>query len=72
MVSHKLNRSAFKAQTAADAADHARHYKNLSWQDRLRITAYLNSMAFNYPLEHPPAMDKTAFKAKDLNDLENL
>jgi hypothetical protein len=58
----RLDRSAFKAQTAASASDHAAYYKNLSWQERLRITAYLNSIAFNYAENNPPRIDKTKFK----------
>ena len=61
---YRLDRTAFKAQTAAEAADHASFYKNLSWQERLRIAAYLNSKAFNYPEGMPPRMDKTAFTVR--------
>lgn len=59
MKSMRLDRSAFKAQTMKTAADHARHYKALSWQERMKIAAYLTSIAFNYPLDTPPRMDKT-------------
>jgi hypothetical protein len=64
MPAFRLDRSAFKAQTAASAADHAAYYKKLSWQERLRITAYLNSIAYNYPLNNPPRIDKTIFNVK--------
>jgi hypothetical protein len=65
MVSNfRLNRSAFKAHTALEAANHAAYYKKLSWQERLQITAYLNSIAYNYPLNDPPRIDKTKFSAK--------
>ena len=67
MQSFRLDRTAFKAQTAADAANHAAYYKKLSWQERLRITTYLNSLAFNYPHNNPPRIDKTKFKAKSQN-----
>lgn len=63
MASYKLDRTAFKAQTVEEAANHAAYYKGLSWQERLQIAAYLNSIAFNYPLNNPPKMDKTSFKA---------
>lgn len=64
MTSYKLDRMAFKAQTAEEAADHSIYYKNLSWKQRLQISAYLNSIAFNHPLTHPPRMDKTKFVAR--------
>lgn len=62
MTSYKLDRTAFRAQTVEEAADHAKYYRNLSWKERLRISAYLNSVAFNYSLDNPPRMDKTKFK----------
>jgi len=64
MKTMRLDKSAFKAQTVQEAADHAVHYKKLSWQERLKIAAQLNSMAFNYSLDNPPRMDKTKGKAK--------
>lgn len=67
MQSFRLNRTAFKAHTADDAANHAVYYINLTWQERLRVNAYLNSLAFNYPQNNPPRIDKTKFKAKSQN-----
>ena len=64
MLHFILDRTAFKAQTVAEAANHAAYYKQKSWQERLRIAEYLNSVAFNYPLDNPPKMDKTKFKAR--------
>lgn len=64
MNSFKLDRTAFKAQTHKEAANHASEYKKLSWQDRLRVTAYLNSFAYNFDLNNPPRMDRTKFSAK--------
>jgi len=63
MSTFRLDRSAFKAQTAEEAANHASYYAKLTWQERLAIAAYLNSVAYNYPLHNPPKMDKTRFKA---------
>jgi hypothetical protein len=64
MGSYRLDRTAFKAQTAEKAADHATYYKTLTWQERLRIANYLNSIAYNYPENEPPCMDKTVFKMR--------
>ena len=63
MSTFRLDRSAFKAQTAEKAADHATYYATLSWQERLAIASYLNSIAYNYPLHAPPKLDRTKFKA---------
>ncbi|HEY2581798.1 MAG TPA: hypothetical protein VGI43_08330 [Mucilaginibacter sp.] len=64
MSSFRLDRTAFKAQTAEEASNHAPYYKSLTWQERLRIANYLNSIAYNYPENEPPRMDKTAFKIR--------
>ena len=63
MQGYKLDRTAFKAQTVAEASDHSSYYKSISWQERLHITAFLNSMAYNYPLNNTPKMDKTKYRA---------
>lgn len=67
MSHYKLDRTAFKAQTVEEAADHVKYYRQLTWRERLGITAYLNSIAFNYPINHPPKMDKTKFKGSSRN-----
>ena len=64
MSPFKLDRTAFKAQTAKEAANHAPYYLSLTWQERLRIANYLNSIAFNYPEDCPPKMDKTKFSVR--------
>jgi hypothetical protein len=67
MPSYKLDRTEFKAQTFEEAANHSIYYRNLSWKERLRVTAHLNSIAFNYSLDLPPRMDKTKFEVKSRN-----
>jgi hypothetical protein len=65
MGEYKLDRTAFKAQTAEEAPKtQAAYYKTLTWQERLRIANYLNSVAFNYPENEPPKMDKTVFSMR--------
>lgn len=66
MQEFRLDRTAFKAQTAKAAANQAEYYRSLTWQERLRIAAYLNSVAYNYPLNDPPRMDRTKFSARSL------
>ncbi len=65
--SYRLDRTAFKAQTVEEAADHTIYYIHLNWKERLLVSAYLNSIAFNYSLELPPRMDKTKFEVKSRN-----
>jgi len=65
MGSYRLDRTAFKAQTAEEATkSQAEYYRGLTWQERLRIANYLNSIAYNYPENDPPRMDKTVFKMR--------
>ena len=66
MNSFRLDRTAFKAQTLKEASNYASDYKKLSWQDRLKIAAYLNSVAYNFDLNNPPKMDRTKFSAKSI------
>lgn len=63
----KLDRTAFKAHTHRDAANHIKFYKKLTWQERLKIAAYLNSVAYNFDLNNPPRMDRTKFSVKSIS-----
>ncbi len=60
----KLDRTAFKMQTAAQAANHAQYYKSLTPTERLAIANYLNSVAYNYPENEPPRLDRTVFSCR--------
>ncbi len=65
MSTFRLDRTQFKAQTAEEAsASHTAYYKSLTWQERLRIANYLNSIAYNYPVDSPPKVDRTKFSAR--------
>ena len=64
---YKLDRNSFKASTVEEAADHATYYKKLSWQERLRVTMYLNKIAYKLVGEQELKMDKTVFKARAQN-----
>jgi hypothetical protein len=64
---YRLDRPTFKAQTANEAVkSQAAYYRSLTWQEKLHIANYLNSVAYNYSENEPPKMDKTAFKIKRL------
>jgi hypothetical protein len=62
----KLDRTAFKGQTQKEAANHTVIYKKLSWQERLKIAEYLNSVAYNFDINNPPKMDRTKFSVKSI------
>ncbi|MGN7988987.1 hypothetical protein ACTJKC_16690 [Pedobacter sp. 22226] len=62
---YRLDRTAFSAQAAKEASKADRiYYKNLSWQERLKIANYLNSVAYNYPENAPPRIDKSVFSVR--------
>jgi hypothetical protein len=63
----KFDRTAFKGQTLHEAANHAEYYKKLTWQERLKIAEYLNSIAYNFDINNPPRMDKTKFSTKSIS-----
>lgn len=63
MAAYRLDRNAFKGQSAKDAADYTTYYKKMKWLERLKVASYLNSVAYQYPPDSPPRMDKTKFKA---------
>jgi hypothetical protein len=67
MNSFKLDRTASKAHTRKEAVNHASVYKKLSWQDRLEVASYLNSVAFNFDMNNPPVLERAIiFKDEDL------
>ena len=65
MSEYRLDRTAFKAQTVKEAADHDVYYNGLSLKERLSIVNYLNSVAYNYPENEPPKMDRSAFSMRN-------
>lgn len=67
MSSFKLDRTKFKAHSAREAEDHATYYQSLTWQERLKIANYLNSIAYNYPENNPPKLDRSKFKTRSRN-----
>jgi hypothetical protein len=62
MSSSDLDKADFNAKRAVDAAtNNPGYYKMLTWQERLIVANYLNSIEYNYPEDEPPRMDRTAF-----------
>jgi len=69
MRTYRLDRTAFKAQTAEDAANHAKYYKSLDWQERLAIAAYLTRIAFDCS-DAAFKLDRTKFKIRSRKDAQ--
>jgi len=66
MSNFKMDRTAFKPQTMAEAAYHSYYYKKMTWQERLSVTTFLNSIAFHFDINNPPRMNRNFFAAKSL------
>lgn len=66
MSNFKLDRTAFKPHTMAEAANHSDYYKKMTWQERLAITSFLNSVAYQFDINHPPRMNRNCFAVKSL------
>ena len=55
----------FKGHTAEEATQsQAACYKTLTWQEQLRAANYINSVAYNYPEDQPPKLDRSAFSMR--------
>lgn len=61
---YNLDRTAFQARNASEPVNYGKEHQKLTWQERMRIHHYLNSIAYGYDLNNPPRMDKTAFQIK--------
>ncbi len=67
MSMYKLDRSAFKAGSHESASDNRKFWETQSMGERLKAAAYLNSVAWNYPVDNPPKLDRTFFRTKKRN-----
>ena len=64
MKPYRLDKTAFRAQTAAEASDNYSYWKKQSHAERLRASFYLNSVAYNFDINNPPRLDRTVFKTR--------
>ncbi|MDQ2794413.1 MAG: hypothetical protein M3Y12_10470 [Bacteroidota bacterium] len=63
-MAFRLDRTAFHAGTHAQAAAYHRQQQPETMAKRLRAAHYLNSVAFNFDLDNPPRLDRTAFSCR--------
>ena len=69
MSSTKSDETIFDAKKVVQAAKgNVGYYKTLTWQERLLVANYLNSIAYNYPENNPPRLDKTFFRAWNMEE----
>ena len=63
-MDYKLDRTAFKRQTAEEADNQLSYWLSRPPVDRLRAAVRLNAIAWNYPPGSPPKIQKDVFKAR--------
>ncbi|HEY0109771.1 MAG TPA: hypothetical protein VGB67_09100 [Fibrella sp.] len=61
---YRLDRTAFHAGTHEQTEQYHAASQPVTYAERLRVAAYLNSVAYRYDLENPPRLDRTAFSAR--------
>ncbi len=64
MTKYRLDRTAFKIQTFEEASDTSADWNNKTFVERLSAAAYLNSVAWNYPVDNPPRLDRSCFSMR--------
>lgn len=55
----RLDKTAFKKHSPAEAADHQRHYRRMSGEERAQSFRYLMSVAYGFLGREWPRMDKS-------------
>ena len=66
MVSMKMDKKAFTIQTFEEAADHHKHYKNMTGEEKKDLFFKLMQAAYGFVGEDWPKMDKNHFEVRTL------
>ncbi len=61
---YRLDRTHFKKQTFQEADMQYGYWQSKSLVERLQAAYYLISVAYNFDLQNPPRMDRTAFSMR--------
>ena len=61
MQPYRLDKNTFKHQTLEEASHQLAYWEKKDHSERLRAAHYLNSIAYQFDVDSPPKMDKTAF-----------
>lgn len=63
----RLDRTAFSALSFKEADEEISQFHDYTWKERLLIAKQLIAIAYNFPLNNPPKMDKTFFEIRKHN-----
>jgi hypothetical protein len=67
MEEFRMDRTAFFAGTCEEVErNNRKHWQSLTYEERLRESEYLSSIAFQYDFTNAPVFDKTAFSIRKL------
>jgi hypothetical protein len=61
-MNFRLDRAAYAELTFEEADKAINDYAKNTWEERLLIAKHLTAIAYNYPVNKPPRMDKTLFE----------
>ncbi|WP_164969619.1 hypothetical protein [Aquirufa rosea] len=60
----KLDRTYSTSGNLFKQKEEVTHYLGLSKEEISKVFSYLNSVSFNYAIDNPPKIDKTAFSMR--------
>lgn len=63
----KLDRTVFSTNKLSDVRIESEHYTLYSEDEKHEVFAYLQSVAYNFPIHNWPKMDKTLFETRKIN-----
>ncbi len=66
-LNFKIDRTAFATLSFEEADKQMNDTSANTWQERLEIANRLIAIAYNFPLNNPPKMDKTFFEIHQHN-----
>lgn len=55
----KLDRNFSTSGKLKDSKKESEHYRNMTFEERAKVFAYLQSVAYNFELGNPPRLDKS-------------
>ena len=64
MENYRLDKTSFHMYHTKEGRNNYNYWKSQSLQERLRAANYLNSVAYNFPVNDPPRLDKEYFKMR--------
>jgi hypothetical protein len=71
-INFKLDRTQFAAMSFSEADKAINDYRKYTPRERLTISNRLIAIAYNFPLNSPPPIDKSYFQARNMQDGKHI